>query len=992
MKIETKIQLMKNQTTKGVFLALVCLLCAGFTQAQRIAVSGTVTDNSNVPIPGANIVEKGTNNGVFTDFDGNYTIEVADGATLVVSYIGYSTREVPVAGNATINVILIESTSRLDEVVVVAYGAQKKETITSSVVSVKSEELKDISTPDVSSMLQGKASGVLVSAQSGSPGSRPNILIRGVSSLNGSITPLWVIDGVIQPGVPIVNPEDVESITVLKDASATALYGSRGSNGVIVVTTRRGVAGQKPQIKISHKTGVVRFNSGNFEVMNSAQLVDYQSSFNSPILGEDFANRDTDWVDLATRDGLLTDSNVTFTAADERLNLFLNIGIYTEESTVQRRDLNRYTFRTNLDYKINDKLTIKPKISLNFDEYGDNRDISLYTSLTNLPWDLPFTSDGAIVNPLDDPGAWIGRDDVNPYYDQQFNFSSYNEFNLSGNFDFEYKLFPNLTFYSTNNFTLLESRTENYFDPRSNAAIAVNGRVNSSRGHRLTRLSTQLLRYSNTFNEKHNVNLTAAYEFNDETFKSIRAAGTGIIPGATVLEVTANPEAIQGNRSEYAFQSFFLAGEYDFNEKYFVKGSVRRDGSSRFGPDNQYGTFFSAGAGWNVHKEKFFNIPAINQLKLRASYGSVGNVPLSRYAYQDTYRIFGIQYFGNPGATLNQFGNPDLQWERSFEANFALDATLFNRLNITAEYYNKDTSDLLYLIPLPSAAGYTAFNENVGRITNKGLELAVSGDVLQSQDFNFNLGFNVAFNDNVIEELFQDEDQVIGGLKILSVGSDYNTWYLRRWAGVNPADGAPLWEVIDPDTGAVDVTSDYNAATIQQVGTSTPDFIGGFNSSVTYKNFSFRTNFSFSYGGEIYHRGREFFDSDGFYDTYNQMVLPDTWNRWEQPGDLATHPRPLTGGNSNSNQPSSRYLEDGSYLRLNNATFSYALPQSLADRLGIANANIYLSGDNLYTWTRFTGFDPTVGNIATSSDGNRGIITSTIPVPRRFIVGLNVTF
>ena len=956
----------------------------------QIAIKGTVVDSNGQPLPGANIIEKGTNNGVQTDFDGNFALSVTDAnATIVVSYLGYATQEITINNQTQIDITLLSDASGLDEVVVVAYGTQKKEAITSSVVSVKSEELRDITTADVSSMLQGKAAGVQVTTSSGAPGATPRILIRGRASLGGSITPLWVVDGVIQHGTPIVNPNDVESISVLKDASATALYGSRGANGVIIVNTKRGKIG-KSSITVSSKIAMNEFNTGGFEVMNSQQLYDYHTQFGNanPWFTQDLLSRDTDWLELGTQTGIVRETNVSFTSGTDKLNLFINAGYYNESGTLRGNELDRYTFRMNLDYDIAERLKIMPKISFSFDDRDRVAEAPLYELYLNLPWDLPYDENGLPVN-ADTSPDWLGRDSRNYLYDQQWNYSSSNIFNMSANFDFEYQIVPNLSFRSTNNFTLYRSLSKSYTDPRSNGGLASGGSVSDFTANRITRLTTQMLRYNNTFGD-HSVTVLGGYEYNDYEYEDFGATGNGIIPGGEILDVTSEPGSINGFKNDYALQSFFLAGEYAFGDRYFAKASIRRDGASNFGLDNQYGNFFSLGAGWLIHNEDFFESSVFDQLKLRASYGSVGNRPSSLYPYQGTYRV-NTQYIGIPGAVLNQFANPDLGWEKSYEFNVAVDTRLFDRVDATLEYYNKDTSDLLYFVSLPDVTAFSGFWENIGGVKNTGFEAVVSADIIRNENFNWNLGFNIGINKNEVTELFE-ADELPQGNKIWKVGEDADSWFMRKWLGVDPDNGQPLWEVVDPNTGERSETSDYASATTQFLGTkSSPDFIGGFNTSWSYKGLSLRANFDFSSGGYIYNSSRELFDSDGFYSTFNQQVLNDGWTRWQNPGDLATHPQAIEGGNNNSNKPSSRYLEDGSYLRMRNITLSYNLPETILDKLGVSNVNFYVSGDNLFTITKFSGVDPTVTGAPNDGgfSGNPGL---AYPVPKRYVFGVNVSF
>ncbi|WP_233194442.1 TonB-dependent receptor [Aquimarina sp. I32.4] len=976
---------------RTLLLIFMCTITSSII-AQKKTITGTVYDKSDMPIVGASIIIKGTTEGVTSDFDGNYTIEASKADILEISYMGYLTQEISVTSQTKINAVLQEDISMLDEIIVVAYGTQKKETITSSIVNIKSEELKDITTPDVTTMLQGKVAGVRLGASSGSPGSIPNILIRGASSLGGSITPLWVVDGVIQPSVPIVNPNDVQSISILKDASATSLYGSRGANGVVIVTTKRGTSG-KSEITISSKAAINTFNTGKFEVMNSQQLYEYHTQFGNSQdwFTPELLNRDYDWLGNGTQDGFVKDVNVSFTSGTEKLNLYINGGYYNETGTLKGNELDRYTYRMNLDYDITKRLKLSPKLSFSFDNRDRIAQAPLYQLYLNLPWDNPYNAEGQLINAEED-SDWLGRDEVNYLYDQQWNYSSEDVFNLSSNFDFEYEIVPNLLFRSVNNFTYYRFKSKEYIDPRSIAGEATKGNITDILHERFTKLTTQTLQYSKTFDE-HAVVALAGYEYNDYDFEEVEVTGNGIIAGTEVLNVASEAGDIVGSKSDYALQSFFLAADYGYSDRYFLKASVRRDGASNFGLDNQYGNFFALGAGWNIHNEAFFNSSAFNELKLRVSYGSVGNRPSSLYPYQGTYRL-DTHYTGTPGAILNQLGNPDLSWEKTYETNIALDTRLFNRVSATFEYYNKDTSDLLYFVNLPDVTGYSGFWENVGGLTNKGFEASVSIDVIKSRNFDWDLGFNIGVNRNEITELFDGQTEIPRGSKIFKVGEDSNAWYIRKWLGVDPDNGDPLWEVVDPDTGARTETNNWNEATLQVVDTSSPDFTGGFDSRLSYKNVSLSANFNFTKGGKIYNSARELFDSDGFYSTFNQQVLINDWNRWEKPGDIATHPLAIEGGNNNSNKRSSRYLEDASYLRMANVTLSYNLPQDVLKKIGISNLNIYVSGDNLLTFTNYSGVDPAVTgnpndrtNIGLS--GNPGI---TYPIPKRYVLGVNLSF
>jgi len=952
------------------------------TQAQEKMVRGTIYDETGGPLPGASIIIKGKTTGVSSDFDGNFSIQANDNNTLVISYVGYTTQEIAVNGKSVINVTLKPDVNSLEEVVVVAYGTQKKEAITSSIATVKADKLTDVTVANVSSMLQGKVAGVQISASGGSPGSVPSVLIRGMASLNGNVQPLWVVDGVVHSGSPIINPNDIESMSLLKDASATSLYGSRGANGVIIITTKSAKEGTS-KLEFTSKVGLNEFNSGNFEVMNSKQLYDYhalmgttQEWYNDEVL-----NRDYDWIGGATQAALVKNYNVSYSTATDKMSTYLAGGYFSEEGTIKGREFERYTFRLNLDYKVNDRLTLKPKVSFSFDD-NYSAEHGRYGIYTNLPWDQPIDADGNVVK-AQDSEEWIGRDQSNYFYDLQTNYSTNKTYTMTFNGDFEFKILDDLKFISSNNFSLYYNNGFSYTDPSSTGGEATNGAISNSSARSFKRSTTQMLNYIKEI-EDHSITALVGYEYNDSEYESLGAVGQGFIPGGTILDVTAEPGSVSGGKSESALQSVFFSTNYAFNNKYFAKASVRRDGASDFGLDMQYGTFFAVGAGWSIHNEDFFKSDIFDQLKLRVSYGSVGNRPGS-YAYQDTYLVSGIHYDGIPGARLGQFGNPDLTWEKSFETNFAVDTRVFDRLSATFEYYIKDTSDLLYYVDMPEITAYSGYWENVGGLKNSGFEMVLSSEIFKDTDFKWNVDFNIGINKNEITELFDGQTEIPRGSKIFKVGEDMNSWYMRKWAGVNAEDGTPQWEVVDADSGEVSLTGNYNEGTNQLVGSATPDFIGGFSSNMQYKGFSLSTNFSFVQGGEIYNSSRSLYDSDGLYPTFNQQILYDGWSRWMQPGDIATHPQAIYGGNNNSNKTSSRYLEDRSYIKLKNITLGYDIPKNVLSKLGVNNARIYVSGDNLLTFTNYSGMDPEVGGIG-------GSASTSYPVPKRFVLGLNFSF
>ncbi len=974
-----------------VIITPTALGVASDIQQDDKVVKGKVVDVNGDPLPGAAIYVKEDNTiGTITDFEGNYELKVPAGTqTLVYAFIGMTNEEVAFAGQTNIDITLMSAYEEVDEVVVVGYGIQKRSNLTGSVANLDTEDLKGITSPNVGNLLQGKAAGVFVSQGSGRPGDAPTIRIRGKSTLSGSVDPLWVVDGVIQVEAPQLNPEDIESTSILKDASATALYGSRAANGVILVTTKSAKSGND-EINLSVKTGVTKLSLGNFKMMNNTEMTSYIQSFGNGYSDLDWFTqevqaRNTDWFDEGTKLGVVQDYGLSFSGGNDKLRTYISGNVYDESGAVKGYDYTRYSGRMNIDYDIKPWLTLHPKLGFTYRDIMDKQQ-SVSEMFLNMPYDRPRDDEGNIIDPTK-PG-WIGRDRSNSIYNLQWNYSETSELRLSPYMGFDIKLAEGLTFVSSNSFDYQHNMRFYYTDPLTLLRNGV-GAVREYHYKSMNRFTNQLLRYQKAIGEHYLTGLVA-YEFNDFEFSSSDASKEGIISGSELL-TGATMKEIKGGKAGYAFQSFLLNANYTYGSRYMAQFSFRRDGSSKFGKDSQYGNFYSVSGGWNIHNEDFFQLDNINVLKLRASYGVLGNTPYDAYSTNGTYypskELYDItsQYNKQSVLIADQLGNEDLTWEKTQSINFALDARLYNRFDVSMEYYIKDTKDLLYYVDLPATTGYSGYWENIGAVKNKGFELMIGADVIQAANdgFNWHLAFNAGMNRNEITELYGGED-IIKSNKIRSVGENIDTWYMRKWMGVNPDDGKPQWEMIDED-GNSTLTSNYNKATLQKVGTSTPDWFGGLNSTMTYKNLSLLMNFDFVSGIDLYHASRELYDNDGAYSTFNAMSLADGWSRWEKPGDIATHPQPFNGGNSLSNKTSSRYIEDGSYIRLRNVTLNYSL-SSIKNVEFLKNMSVYFSAENLITITDYSGIDPEVGEDgAAETYGDYAI-------PKRFMVGVNLKF
>ena len=973
---------------------------------QTAKIRGTILDAKNGdPIIGANVLVKGTTNGTITDFDGNYELEAPVGSTLTVSFIGYKTIEVKATAEKQ-TIRLAEDTETLDEVVVVGYTSQRKESLTGAMTTVKSDKLKDVTTPSVENMLNGKVPGVYVAPGSGQPGAGGAVVIRGQASLSGTTQPLWVIDGVIVgSSAGDLNPADIETMTVLKDAASTAIYGSEGANGVIVVTTKKGREG-KMTVNASVKMGISNVNNGNLEVMNGAELYDYYASFaNANEISftrwnSDLRNSNFSWWDLATQTGFTQDYNVSISGGSDKLQSYFSLGYYDETGAVKGYDYKRYNFRMRTSYKPFSWLTIKPSIS------GSRRDIydqqySVTSMYSQLPWDSPYDENGELV-PHRYTG-WVNAQNTNYLLDYSYgNYGESTNYEFMGNFDFDIRITDWLMFTSVNNYRLISSSSHSYTDPRSNSGMGVNGRLYEGRSEVVRRFTNQNLVVNKTFG-KHSINGHVSYEFKDYTYKSFSGNGTGFLPGFQVMDVTSIPESIGGSRSEWAVQSYFTNWKYTYDNKYLGEVMFRRDGASNLGTNAQYGNLFSVSGGWIINREEWFDADWVDNLKLRASYGSVGNRPSSLYPQYDLYNV-SVSYGELAGALIYQIGNPDLTWEKTFTTGIGVDASFFNnRLHMVFDYYIKNTDNIIYNVPISGLTGVTSIYKNIGKMRNTGFEFSVGGDIIRTQDWTWNVEANISHNKNELRDLYaqkqadgsyavvpviiSDGSSIAGTInRRLEVGEPIDTYYGKEWAGVNPENGAPMWYKNDANGNKV-TTSKYAEASYYKLGTGNPKFFGGFSTSLTWKNFDMSAVFGYSIGGQIYNYSRQEYDSDGTYTDRNQMKLHDGWSRWEKPGDIATHPVAKYNNSDKGNSSSSRYLEDSDYLKLRSLSLGYNFNLK---EYGIQNLRVSLSGENLFTLTDYSGVDPEIPASSGSVMGTAG--AAVYPSVRRFMFGLNVTF
>ena len=965
-------------------------LPVGKTSATQQRVAGVVTNEQAIPLQGVSVFLKGTTSGTSTDSNGQFELAVASNAgVLVLSLLGYKQLEVDLAGQESpLRITLSSLPTNLDEVVVMGYSTKQISHLSSAVAVISGEKLNDVTSTNVTNLLQGKVAGVIVSNSSGDPNASASINIRGAGSINAGSSPLYVVDGIVGG---TANASDVESVTILKDAAATGLYGSRAANGVIIITTKSGKSG-KTKVNLTSSFGFNTANTGNFKVMDSQQLYDYEKSFYpadrfDKDIPASVLSQNTNWFDHAFRRGLTQNHALSVSGGSEKTTFYMAGNYYFEEGTLELNSNKQFNVRSNIRHNINDKLELNVKMNAKLSlERADpsGLDGALYGAYMNMPWDNPFDADGNIKRGTE--GGWYGREQENFLHGWQYNLDQGNNKAIDMDATLKYNILPSLSISTFNRITYRLYENEIYHDVRSKAGKGL-GRLSNSSSDGLSLITSNRLNYTRNFGN-HNFEALAVFEAEKNKNKANGVTGEGLAPGLHVMSAASRILDATGGVDENIFTKGLFQLDYNYDSRYFLIGSLINEASSRFGRSNRSANFYTLGGAWIISSESFLkDHTAIDLLKLRLSYGITGNANIGNYQALGLYS-FTTQYANNSGAVPFQMRNDDLTWEKAASYNLGFDFSFFKRFAINVDLYDKRTKGLLLNVERPYTSGFASVIQNVGSIQNRGIEVNLNSENIRGK-FNWQTNFNIAFNRNKVLELHQGKD-IRQGNMLITEGSDMYTWNMRKWVGVDPENGDPLWEKISTDAqgnSTVTQTSSYADATQQNVGSASPSFTGGMNNTFSYANVSLSAFFNFVKGNLIYHTSRGLFDSDGAYNTYNSMVLADGWTRWEKPGDQATHPKPIFGGNNNSNQASSRYLEDGSYLRLRNVTLAYELPTELSKRLSLGHARIYLSGDNLLTFTKFSGMDPEV--VLGPYGGSSSV---KYPISRKILLGVNVSF
>lgn len=999
--------------------------------AKAIDVTGKIVDENGNPMPGASVKVKGQPAISVTDSNGNFIIRnVDENAVLVISYIGYTDTEV--RAKAQMGALkLTPSAGTLSDVVVTGYTNYTKTQSAAASSLVTADKINTVPGLTVDQILQGRVPGMSVISTSGQPGQSASVVIRGIGSVNGSSTPLFVLDGVpIEAGYfQTINPEDIESATVLKDASAKALYGSRGSNGVIVLTTKKGKAG-KIAVNYTSQYGFSNLSRPNLEMMNTSQRLQFEEEIGATFgrnLGPGWtyspknptyatgtaASRaradyiidslkqiNTDWRDIFFQRGKFQEQQVSISGGNENLRFYNSLNYYSQEGVAKRTGLDRYSLRSNLDFN-DGKFSGSTNVSIGYSqssftegEGGTGAGTAMASVYYALPYEKPYASDGTLVHPGNRSQYFIlDQREGSQALERLLNSSDKTE-QLKSIIStaFAYQILPELKITTRAGIDYRQSTDQQFVNPdsyygsRSVAnTLGGKGRLTDASRRNFNIISTTGLTYSKKFNEVHDFEASAFYEYVYNNYNSFGFSAYGIdgrLPetpaGATNGSATFLP-SITGGKTKNALASIMGVARYTYNDKYTLTGSYRYDGSTRVAPENKWHGFYSFGANWNIKGEEFLkNNELINDLRVRGSYGITASPFGGDFLYLPTYAV-NTSYGGAPALRATTPGNDAFDWEYVKEFNTGFDLTLFrNRLRVTADYYNRKTTNMFINQPLSATSGFSELNLSAGVMRNRGVEFDVSGDVVKNQDFIWTIGVNAGYNKNKILHVTDLVDSYPDGdSRILKVGLPYGTYYAPDWAGVNPQTGEPQYYNLD---GSITTVYNVNTQSNTNSGSLYPTFTGGFNTSLSYKGITASALFSFV-SNVMRWNNEDFYNENQRYATSNQSVRM-LENRWQVPGDTGNDailqkfdlPRNFT----------SKDIQDASFLRLRNVNIGYSLPKGLLEKTKIIKGvKIFVQGQNLFTWTKWRGLDP---------ENNAVYGRFQYPNTRTYTAGLNVNF
>lgn len=995
----------------GFFLLNPCVVFA------QEVVQGKVTSTAGEALPGVNITIQNTTMGTVTDIDGNYTLTVSGpDAILVFSFIGYITQEIPVNSQSTINVVLEEDIEQLDEIVVIGYGTVRKSDLTGSVSSVKSEELIKVPSSNPMQALQGKVAGVQVTSASGAPGTDPIVRVRGTATFNNT-SPIYVVDGVILNDISFLNAADIQSMEVLKDASATAIYGSRGANGVIMVTTKRGKIGQEPTFTYSGEYSIQQVTN-KIDLLNGRE---YATIYNEIIPGT-FNNIDalpnTDWQDLIFQSAALHNHQISATGASERTQYYVGIGYFNQEGVIDKSRYERLTVKLNNTYHLSDAVRFGNNVNLTPFKQQVAPNVT-YAAYRAQPIEAPYLPNGdfAGVNAVGNPLASLA-------YSNNYN----KGFRGVGNIFAEVDFLQNFTFKSSFGIDFLFNKSTN-FSP-AYTVFFPNGDPSNQKNtySSLTKSTTDNLNWlwENTVNfskdiGKHRIDAVVGYTMQESQSELMELYGQNLLrnsedfwymqPGY-IYDESNNIDNVSRVKNEvdanlyYSMISYLARVNYTFGNRYILTATFRRDGSSKFASANRYAHFPSFAVGWNIINEAFMqDVNWLTNLKLRASWGQIGNEKVrytARYSQIQTGLnvVLGEEQAAIPGATFGVTGNPDLKWETTTQTDIGLELGLIqNKLNIEVDYYRKVTDDILIELAVPGYLGNgvgAKKHVNAASVLNRGFEFNVNWNDQINEDWSYSIGARGATLYNEVLAIGGSagvDSTLVGGnlsgrsvtlsRKALPIGAFYGYKTDGIFQNQAELDNYPhLPNAGIGDLRFVDVNNDgqLNDADRTYIGSPIPTFIYGFDLSMTYKNFDFSIDFQGQWGNKIFN-GKEVVRPDPY--NFERRI----WDRWAGEGTSTTVPKPSFGGYNYT--PSDYFIQDGSFLRLRNISLGYSLPQEMANRIRLDQVRVFVRATNLFTWTNFTGYSP---EIISSNVIDNGIDRGEYPVPAIYSVGLNINF
>ncbi|MBI9036729.1 MAG: TonB-dependent receptor [Bacteroidales bacterium] len=1013
---------------------------------QQDSVSGIITNKSGEFLPGVTVLIKGTFNGTTTNKDGHYSISnISDSTTLQFSFVGMRTQEVLVGNQTTINIIMIADAIGLDEVVVIGYGSQSRKDVTGAITTLTTDDIKSMAATGIDKSIQGKAAGVLVTNNTGEPGGGVTIRIRGTTSISSGNDPLYVIDGVPLVntqtsnrnvgesrinGMSQINPFDIESIEILKDAAATSIFGARGANGVILVKTKRGKIG-KGELTVDLYLGMSEL-ANRYDLLGAsdyailvnegrAQLANIEPEY-YPYFSQSFINNptvNTNWQDEIFRIGKVEEVNVSFVGGTETTKYMISSGFYNQKGIIIGSDFNRFNIRANVDQKLGERFSLGTNLyasvidqrRIKNDGSPDNADASnfnhiyggpvLSTALVKAPTTPVYLADGTFSNDVAqiEYGNPVRQAiDVNIKNNvNRIIASAYAKVDLLPRINFRVQVSGDI-----------RNELEKWFNPPNpNAFDGTDWRGQASQRNFNQRVWT----LENYFTYKlginnHSFTFLAGNTLQETMWESSFILVSGIVSDKIqTLNAGTDIDVAISDKQAYGINSYFGRIDYNYKGKYLLLLNARYDGSSRFGKKHRYGFFPSASVGWRISDEPFLE-PAnfLTNWKLRVSYGITGNQEISNYASRGIMSIgtgtnIGGNYTDETGAVISSLPSPNLKWEETTQFNVGTDVSLFkSRVNFTVDYYIKTTNDLIFLVPIPSTMGMSHKWENIGKMENRGIEFSVNGTIIAKNKFNWNADFIISRNANKVLELMKDQDVIVsgaGGSSIARVGEPISFYLYEREEFVNPEDGTVV--IIDQD-GSGDLPNEGDRII---AGSPFPDFYGGFTNTMSYKNFDLSIFFQYSYGNKIYNATRSWIETLKLNDrtiigTNTTQAAFD--NRWQEPGDITKYPVVNYDGRDNQyTLPNTGWLEDGSYLRLKTLTLGYNFAPNVISKLRLKSARIYITAVNLLTFTNYSGYDPEVDHFTGVNGGpNSGLLRGydygSYPQSRSYIIGIKISF